>query len=129
MTNQNDDNLVYIQVKITDLTKLFKDKIEVLEKKVKDLPNLKKMHEYHSQIKNFENKISKVDFKKVEENQLQNSENKIDLLIDEKLKQKINNSVDLDPSTAKIRNSIQQIEQNTEKKLSMIHSSLLIRQS
>lgn len=112
LTNQSDDNLVYIQVKITDLTKLFKDKIEVLEKKVKDLPNLKKMNEYHSQIKNLENKIATYDFKKAEENQLRNLENKMGPLIDEKLKQKIDISIDADPSITKIRNSIQQIEQN-----------------
>lgn len=111
LTNQNDDNLVYIQVKITDLTKLFKDKIENLERKVKDLPNLKKMNEYHSQIKNLENKITSPDLK-LEEKQQLSLEKLIDTKLNEKIDISIEKKIEIDPSIAKIKNSIQQIEQN-----------------
>ena len=98
-------------MKITDLTKLFKDKIENLERKVKDLPNLKKMNEYHSQIKNLENKITSPDLK-LEEKQQLSLEKLIDTKLNGKIDISIEKKIEIDPSIAKIKNSIQQIEQN-----------------
>ena len=119
LSNQNDDNLVYIQVKITDLTKQFKDKIETLEKKVKDMPNLKKLNDSLGQIKNLENKIQSLspDFKKNEEYQtlLANLESKIETMQkDSTLVEKINEAVKqkLDPTIKKTQDLMNQIKQN-----------------
>lgn len=119
LSNQNDDNLVYIQVKITDLTKQFKDKIESLEKKVKDLPNSKKLNEYLDQVQKLEHltKILPPDLKKIEEyqTQLANFETKIKKLMEnEALDEEIDLAVqkNISPPLVRTQAVLEKIDSN-----------------